>query len=97
MGVDDYPIPCYTTIVTVNTRDSGYNVDTMVRTQQLNASDRCDHSNCSAQALTLVKFMNGDLLFCGHHFAQYEDMFYTVAYDIIDERDKINVKSESSA
>lgn len=73
-------------------------MDTMeiVETRQLNASDRCDHGGCNSQAFTLVKFLEGELLFCGHHFARYEEKLYNAAYDIVDEREYINDKSKSS-
>ena len=32
----------------------------------LNANDRCDQ--CTAQALTRVKGLNGELTFCNHHY-----------------------------
>ena len=59
--------------------------------------DRCDVGSCPAQAFVLVKFDSGDLLFCGHHFSKFEASLYENALDILDERDTINSKSESSA
>jgi hypothetical protein len=59
--------------------------------------DRCDHGNCPAQAFVLIKFETGSLYFCGHHFNKVEASIYEKALDIIDERDTINPKSESSA
>jgi hypothetical protein len=63
--------------------------------QTLNITDRCDR--CQAQAFVLVKGINGELIFCGHHFTKHEEALYDWAYDIIDERDFINVKPQSSA
>jgi hypothetical protein len=57
--------------------------------------DRCDR--CGSQAWVLVKGMNGELLFCGHHYTKNESALFQWAYDIIDEREFINKKSESSA
>jgi hypothetical protein len=37
------------------------------------------------------------LYFCGHHFDKYEVSIIRDAYDIVDEREFINAKSESSA
>ena len=63
--------------------------------QVLTVLDRCDR--CQAQAFVLVKGLNGELIFCGHHFAKHEEALYDWAYDIIDEREFINAKSSSSA
>lgn len=63
--------------------------------QSLTLQDRCDR--CNAQAFVLVKGVSGELLFCGHHFTKHEDALYNWAYDIVDEREFINNKSESSA
>jgi hypothetical protein len=65
------------------------------KTQQLTAKDRCDR--CEAQAWVLVKGMSGELYFCGHHFTKHEEALYNWAYDIVDEREFINKKSQSSA
>jgi len=76
-------------------------MDTMVKEEatkpMLTKSDRCDAPKCPAQAFVLVKFMSGELTFCGHHFSKYEASMIRDAYDVIDERDRINEKSESSA
>jgi hypothetical protein len=61
----------------------------------IKVADRCDR--CGAQAFVLVKGMSGELLFCGHHFAKFEEKLTQFAYEIVDERDRINNKSESSA
>jgi hypothetical protein len=53
----------------------------------LTAKDRCDQ--CSAQALVLVKGVNGELTFCGHHYAKNEAALIKFAYEVIDERDKL--------
>lgn len=63
--------------------------------RQLTLQDRCD--SCSAQAWVLVKGISGELLFCSHHFTKHEEALYNWAYDIIDEREFINEKSQSSA
>lgn len=33
--------------------------------RKLTAEDRCD--SCSAAAKVVFKFLNGELMFCGHH------------------------------
>jgi hypothetical protein len=63
--------------------------------QSLTLKDRCDR--CKAQAFVAAKGFEGELLFCGHHYAKHEEALTKWAYEIIDERDFINHKSESSA
>jgi len=53
----------------------------------LGPSNRCDA--CYAEALVLVKGVNGELLFCGHHYAKHEEALKDFAYEITDERDKL--------
>ena len=60
-------------------------------------TDRCDSKGCPAQAWVIAKFVTGELYFCGHHFDKYEVGLIRDAYDIVDEREFINVKSEFSA
>jgi hypothetical protein len=59
----------------------------------LKATDRCD--SCAAEALVQVTGLNGDLLFCGHHYNKimndkdgYKKMM-SFAITILDERDKL--------
>jgi hypothetical protein len=60
----------------------------------LNANDRCD-SGCNAQAYVYVKGLDGDLLFCAHHYnkimdnAVGYDKMMSFAIEIIDERDRL--------
>ena len=56
--------------------------------------DRCD--SCKAEALVQVTGLNGDLLFCGHHYnkimdnaAGYDKMM-KFAITILDERSKLS-------
>ena len=70
-------------------------VMTEEKTDQLNAHDRCDA--CQSQAYVWVNGVNGDLLFCRHHFFKYEAKLREYAFEIVDETHKINEKpSESS-
>lgn len=57
---------------------------------QLTALDRCDR--CSSQAYVQTKGINGELLFCGHHYAKVEKEIANWAFEIIDERDKLVAK-----
>jgi hypothetical protein len=70
-------------------------METMEKVRTLTALDRCDR--CESQAWVLVKGVSGELYFCGHDFAKHEEALYNWAYDIIDEREFINNKSQSSA
>jgi hypothetical protein len=63
--------------------------------RSLTALDRCDR--CQAQAWVAAKGVEGELFFCGHHFVKHEDKIVKWAYQVIDEREFINQKSESSA
>jgi hypothetical protein len=63
----------------------------------LTKQDRCDTGGCPAQAWVVVKFLSGELLFCSHHFDKFEAALIKDAYEVIDERHRINAKSESSA
>lgn len=64
-----------------------------VREWVLKATDRCD--SCAAEALVQVTGLNGDLLFCGHHYNKivnnpegYKKMM-SFMISIVDERDKL--------
>lgn len=60
----------------------------------LTALDRCD-ADCSAQALVKAIGVNGELLFCSHHYNKITnnavgyDKLSKFAYQIIDERDRL--------
>jgi hypothetical protein len=68
----------------------------------LKATDRCD--SCTSEALVQVTGLNGDLLFCGHHYNKimnsadgYKKMM-SFMISVIDERDKLieNKSKEAS-
>jgi hypothetical protein len=66
----------------------------MTKEWVLNANDRCD-SECAAQAYVYVKGLDGDLLFCAHHYEKimtdpvgYKKMM-AFAIEVIDEREKL--------
>jgi hypothetical protein len=70
-------------------------IETPVEVKQwvLKATDRCD--SCAAEALVQVTGLNGELLFCGHHYnkimnnpTSYKKMM-SFMISIIDERDKL--------
>lgn len=72
-------------------------VQEQVEERILSRMDRCDAPGCPAQAWVIAKFVTGELYFCGHHFEKHEIGLVRDAYDIVDEREFINAKSESSA
>ena len=69
--------------------------ESVEETDNLNATDRCD--SCGSQAYVWLNGVTGDLLFCGHHFNKYEDKLRSYAFEIVDERYKLETKRESSA
>lgn len=70
-------------------------IDTPEEVKQwiLKATDRCD--SCAAEALVQVTGLNGDLLFCGHHYNKIMDnadgyaKMMSFMISVIDERDKL--------
>jgi hypothetical protein len=54
----------------------------------LRVEDRCD--KCQAQALYLCKGVNGELMFCRHHFNDNKESLTNWAYEIVDESQKIS-------
>ena len=51
--------------------------------EDLNKWIACDQCN-SAQALYLVKLMDGELAFCGHHFNKNKEALDRVSYEIVE-------------
>jgi hypothetical protein len=57
--------------------------------RQLTAQDRCDA--CSAAAQVIVTFINGELMFCGHHAKDKAEGFKLKAVNIFDPNNFIPV------
>lgn len=57
------------------------------RLAPLTAQDRCDR--CSAQAYFRALFVNGELLFCGHHGRELMDSLLSEALLVEDGTDSI--------
>jgi len=55
---------------------------TTVVTRELTAQDRCD--NCSAAARVVATFLNGELMFCGHHARKHADSLKTKSATLFD-------------
>lgn len=49
----------------------------------------CD-VDCVALAFVKVELINGSLYFCGHHYAEVEQVMTAAGYNIIDEREKLS-------
>ncbi len=60
----------------------------------MDARDRCD--SCGSQAYYLVKMIEGELMFCRHHFLKNEDKLTKVSYEIIDESIKLEPQKVES-
>lgn len=61
-------------------------VETSVQT--LTALDRCDM--CSAAARVIATFLNGELMFCGHHAKDKKDSLISKSISIYDPDKFIN-------
>lgn len=48
----------------------------------------CDRCGNSAQAKWLIKLVDGDLYFCGHHKNKFDEALAKVSYEMI-ELDKV--------
>lgn len=44
------------------------------------ACDKCQ----SAQALYLIKLLNGELYFCGHHYNEFKGALDKASYEIVE-------------
>lgn len=65
-------------------------MEVMIKESVLQVADRCDA--CQAQAFVIVKGVSGELYFCGHHYTKHFEALQAFAYEIFDERDRINSK-----
>jgi len=62
---------------------------TMVNHRELTLQDRCD--TCGAAAKVLASFLNGELLFCGHHARQAGTKLVTAALHVYDPEGEFNL------
>lgn len=56
--------------------------------RELTALDRCDV--CSAAAKVVANFINGELMFCGHHARSKHASFSTKAVNIYDPENELS-------
>lgn len=61
----------------------------------LTALDRCDVGECSSQAYVKAVGMNGELLFCAHHYGKIEadakahTKMLEFVFEMVDERERL--------
>jgi hypothetical protein len=58
--------------------------------RQLTAQDRCDA--CSAAAQVIVTFLNGELMFCGHHAKDKQESLRLKSVNIFDPNKYLNIE-----
>lgn len=64
-------------------------IDTTVQPRELTANDRCD--SCSAPAKVVATFLNGELLFCGHHARAQIEALKVKSVSIYDPENECNL------
>ena len=57
-------------------------LDVKPKERELTLEDRCDA--CSAAAKVIATFLNGELLFCGHHARKMNDTLIVKAVSVYD-------------
>ena len=60
-----------------------------VQQRELTLQDRCD--NCSAAALVVATFMQGELMFCGHHARSLKDSLIKKSINIFDPNNELDL------
>jgi hypothetical protein len=61
----------------------------------LTALDRCDAGDCGSQAYVKAVGVNGELLFCAHHYGKIENdpvasiKMLEFVFEIVDERERL--------
>lgn len=56
--------------------------------RELTLQDRCD--SCSAAADVVATFLNGELMFCGHHARKNAEMLKSASINIFDPKNSLN-------
>ena len=59
--------------------------------RNLSAHERCDR--CGSQAYVQVSLLTGQLLFCAHHYQEYEAHLRPIATAVLDERERLHADS----
>ena len=63
--------------------------------REMSLHDRCDA--CGAQAFVIATFLNGELMFCGHHYRRWKANIDASASQVDDRTDEINEKPSVSS
>mgnify|MGYP003337787356 CR=1 FL=1 len=50
----------------------------------LNVWTSCDRCGTTVQAKWLIKMVDGELAFCGHHYNEYKDKLESISYEIVE-------------
>jgi phage FluMu protein gp41 len=64
---------------------------TVVTRRELTLKDRCD--SCGAAAKVVATFVNGELLFCGHHARKAGTKLVASAVEVYDPEGEFNLLS----
>ena len=62
---------------------------TSVQTRELTLADRCDA--CGSAAKVVATFLNGELLFCGHHARDSKDKLVLQSVNLYDPEDELSL------
>jgi hypothetical protein len=63
-------------------------VQQQVQQRELTLQDRCD--SCSAAALVVATFLNGELMFCGHHARKMSAELIKKAVNVFDPQNELS-------
>ncbi len=72
-------------IEATNDYNEGMNKELELESPTLTALDRCDQG-CGAAAKVICKGMEGELIFCGHHYTKFRERLSSWHYEVVDER-----------
>ncbi len=70
-------------------------LETEDKVYTLTALDRCDAKDCDSQAYVKAVGMNGELLFCAHHYGKIENdpmastKMLEFVFEMVDERERL--------
>lgn len=63
-------------------------MQTTAQGRELTLNDRCDA--CSAAAMVIATFLNGELMFCGHHAKDKQSTLIEKAISVFDPQKVLN-------
>lgn len=65
-------------------------MNSTIEDRKLTALDRCD--SCSAAAKVVAEFLNGELMFCGHHARKWYENLKNKSLKILDPEGELATK-----